>query len=174
MARRPARPSGRKAKAPRASARNSRSGAASRGRTATAGKAKAQGNTRRAAPRRPKARKAAASAPARKRTAAKPRSVVQVRGKSPRLDRARRVLENDVPTPPSSLDLKRQGSAARTGRHEIEERRRHHAGMSPAITAGDVDADLESAYFSGEEAAGGDNPTPDQGIVDDIGRALGV
>jgi hypothetical protein len=70
--------------------------------------------------------------------------------------------------------LKRHGSAVRTGRYEMEERRRQHAGMSPAITAGDVDADLESAYFSGEEAAGGDNPTPDQGIVDDIGRALGV
>jgi hypothetical protein len=84
------------------------------------------------------------------------------------------VLESEVPTPPSSLDMKRQSSAARTGRQEIEQRRRNHASMSPGITGGDVDADLESAYFSGDEAAGGDNPTPDQDIVDDIGRALGV
>ncbi len=46
--------------------------------------------------------------------------------------------------------------------------------MTPAITAGDVDVDLENAYFSGDEAPGGDNPTPDQDVVDDIGRALGV
>jgi hypothetical protein len=49
-----------------------------------------------------------------------------------------------------------------------------HAGMNPAITGGDVDVDLEQAYFSGDEAPGGDNPTPDQDVVDDIGKALGV
>jgi hypothetical protein len=159
MARRPPRPSGRKAKAPRASARTSPSGGRSRSGSATPRKA-----------RKPKKTRGATS----KRKAATPRLSEEIRGKSPRLDRARRLLETEVPTPPSSLDLKRQGSAVRTGRHEMEEFRRQHAGMSPAITAGDVDADLESAYFSGEEAAGGDNPTPDQGIVDDIGRALGV
>jgi hypothetical protein len=37
-----------------------------------------------------------------------------------------------------------------------------------------VDADWESAYSVGDEAPGGDNPTPDQDIVDDIGRAVGV
>ena len=46
--------------------------------------------------------------------------------------------------------------------------------MSSAITGGDVDTDTEDAYFSGDEAPGGDNPTPDQDIVDDIGKALGV
>jgi len=46
--------------------------------------------------------------------------------------------------------------------------------MSPEIAGGDVDVDLEDAYFTGEEVPGGDNPTPDQDIVDDIGRALGV
>jgi hypothetical protein len=46
--------------------------------------------------------------------------------------------------------------------------------MTPAITGGDVDADFENAYFSGDEAPGGDNPTPDQEVVDDIGSALGV
>ena len=46
--------------------------------------------------------------------------------------------------------------------------------MSPDIAAGDVDVDVEDAYFTGDEAPGGDNPTPDQDIVDDIGKALGV
>ncbi len=42
------------------------------------------------------------------------------------------------------------------------------------VVAGDVDADAANAFFSGEEAPGGDTPTPDQDIVDDIGRAMGV
>ena len=46
--------------------------------------------------------------------------------------------------------------------------------MTPGITAGDVDASVEGAYFSGEEAPGGDNSTPDQDVVEEIGRALGV
>jgi hypothetical protein len=70
--------------------------------------------------------------------------------------------------------MNRRGSAARTGRAEMAESLAEHAGMSPAITGGDVDANVENAYFSGDEAPGGDNPTPDQDIVDDIGKALGV
>jgi hypothetical protein len=70
--------------------------------------------------------------------------------------------------------MNRRGSAARTGRAELADEMEEHRGMSPAITGGDVDVDLEDAYFTGDEAPGGDNPTPDQDIVDDIGKALGV
>jgi Family of unknown function (DUF6335) len=94
--------------------------------------------------------------------------------KAPQLDRVRRTLDETVPTPPSSLDMDRHGSAARTGRAEIAESLQDHRGMSPAITGGDVDVDVEDAYFTGDEAPGGDNPTPDQDVVDDIGKALGV
>jgi hypothetical protein len=94
--------------------------------------------------------------------------------KATRLERARRTLEETVPTPPSSLDLRRRGSAARSGREEIAERLLEHKGMSPAITGGDADVDVEDAYFTGDEAPGGDNTTPDQDVVDDIGKALGV
>jgi hypothetical protein len=79
-----------------------------------------------------------------------------------------------VPSPPSSLNMHRRGSAARTGRSEMHENQEQHRGMSPEITAGDVDVDVEDAYFTGDEAPGGDNPTPDQEVVDDIGKALGV
>lgn len=51
---------------------------------------------------------------------------------------------------------------------------RENLGSMQTVTAGDVDVDAENAYFSGDEAPGGDNPTPDQDVVDDIGRALGV
>ena len=97
--------------------------------------------------------------------------------RAPGLDRARRQLrevEESVPGPPSSLDLDRRPSAARSGRHEMYESRREHNEVSPDLTAGDVDADWEDAYSVGDEAPGGDNPTPDQDRVDDIGKALGV
>ncbi len=79
-----------------------------------------------------------------------------------------------LPSPPSSLDLDRRASAARSGRRELRERFNEHTETSPQLTGGDVDADWESAYSVGDEAPGGDNPTPDQDIVDDIGRAVGV
>jgi len=54
------------------------------------------------------------------------------------------------------------------------EKYEEHTETSPELTGGDVDADWESAYSVGDEAPGGDNPTPDQDVVDEIGRALGV
>jgi hypothetical protein len=47
-------------------------------------------------------------------------------------------------------------------------------GTGPKLTGGDVDADWQRAASSGEEAVGGSVATPDQDVVDDIGRALGV
>ena len=77
-------------------------------------------------------------------------------------------------SPPSSLNLDRRASAVRSGRRELRERFDEHTETGPAMTGGDLDADWESAYSVGDEAPGGDNPTPDQDIVDDIGRAIGV
>ena len=51
-----------------------------------------------------------------------------------------------------------------------ENRQVHAIDDAGGITGGDVDVDVEQAYFSGDEAPGGDNPTPDQDIVDDIGK----
>ncbi len=97
--------------------------------------------------------------------------------RSPRLERERKVLreiEEGVPTPPSSLDLDRNPSAARSGRQKLQDSQDDHNETSPVMTGGDVDADWEDAYSVGDEAPGGDNPTPDQDRVDDIGKALGV
>ena len=79
-----------------------------------------------------------------------------------------------VPSPPSSLNMDRSASAARTGRAELAEKLQKHTSTGPALTAGDIDADWESAEAIGDEAPGGDNPTPDQDVVDEIGKALGV
>ncbi len=47
-------------------------------------------------------------------------------------------------------------------------------GVGPRLTGGDVDADWARAESDGEEAVGGSVATPDQNIVDELGRALGV
>ena len=96
--------------------------------------------------------------------------------KAPALNRERRVISDEdfAPSPPSSLDLDRTASAARSGRLELAEKFHEHTETSPVLTGGDVDGDWEAAYSVGDEAPGGDNPTPDQAIVDDIGSALGV
>jgi Family of unknown function (DUF6335) len=157
----------RKAKSPRKSARNVKKRARSRrlakrptGKRKTSIKARG---------RKPAAKPARAVAP----SARKPARAAAPSGKVPRLDRARRTLDDIVPTPPSSLNMDRRGSAARTGRAEMNENLREHHGMTD-VTGGDVDVDVDDAFFTGEEAPGGDNPTPDQDIVDDIGKALGV
>ena len=65
-------------------------------------------------------------------------------------------------------------SAARSGHGELKAALSRHTETSPKLTAGDLDAKWEDAYSVGDEAPGGDNPTPDQDRVDDIGRALGI
>jgi hypothetical protein len=162
----------RKAKRPTKSARSTRKPkpalrSARRPTAKPASRVKAKG--RKAVPINRTTRKAAPQPAAKAQSSKAARAT-----KRPRLDRARRTLDETVPTPPSSLNMNRRGSSVRTGRAEVAESLREHHGMSPDITGGDVDVDVEDAYFTGEEAPGGDNPTPDQDIVDDIGKALGV
>jgi len=129
---------------------------------------------RRRAPKRPAARakaKRPKKSPKKSRKQAAKRPAPD-RGKSPRLDRARRVLTDPVPA--STLDVDRFKGAARSGRQALDRSLHEHSGMTPAITGGDLDADWENAYFSGDEAPGGDNLTPDQDSVEEIGEALGV
>jgi len=90
------------------------------------------------------------------------------------IERDRRILEETVPGPPSTLDFERHASAARSGRAEIREALTEHTEASPRLTGGDVDADWENAFSTGDESPGGDTPTPDQDIVDEIGASLGV
>ena len=98
----------------------------------------------------------------------------------PDLSRQRRRLPDeerlDVHEPASVEPLgdERQLLSARTGHDELNQRLKLHTEASPEITAGDVDARWEDAYATGDETPGGDNPTPDQDRVDEIGKALGI
>jgi uncharacterized protein DUF6335 len=47
-------------------------------------------------------------------------------------------------------------------------------GDSDRLRAGEVDTSALQNAFVGDEAPGGDMPTPDQDLVDEIGRAYGV
>ena len=79
----------------------------------------------------------------------------------------RAVMPSSLAKPPASTGID-------TGRAELRQKVRQHTSTSPALTGGDVDADWGRADTVGDEAPGGDNPTPDQDVVDEIGRALGV
>jgi hypothetical protein len=144
--------------------------APARKRTPVKVKVKAKVNVKAKAPR------TSSAAPPAKRSA--PKAVVRpVARTAPGLNRERRTISEEdrmPPSPPSSLDLNRTASAARSGRRELLDKYAEHTETSPALTGGDVDADWESAYSVGDEAPGGDSPTPDQDIVDDIGKAVGV
>ena len=183
-----ARKSARKSAARKNAARKKTAAVARTRRAAKASKASRPDTARRSGKKASRARKVTRAAKARvagkpstaaRKTAARraphAKRTVTLR-KPPGLDRERRTIQDDdiVPTPPSSLDLDRTASAVRTGRRELRERLDKHTETGPALTAGDVDADWESAYSVGDEAPGGDNPTPDQDVVDDIGKAIGV
>jgi hypothetical protein len=133
---------------------------------------------KKAAPKKPAKRSASAkAATSAKATAAKPARPAAANslaaGKKPNLDRPRKTVA-DIHGIPSSLDMNRSPSAAKSGRAEMRGKLAQSTSGGAAITAGDVDADWQSAETVGDEAPGGDNPTPDQDVVDDIGRALGV
>jgi hypothetical protein len=83
---------------------------------------------------------------------------------------ARGVPEEELQGPPARETVLMHTDAER----QAEEEAREYTQSSPRLTAGDVDADWRRADSVGEEAPGGTVATPDQDVVDDIGRALGV
>jgi hypothetical protein len=81
------------------------------------------------AARKPAARKAPVPRKPARKMASRPKAANAAPAKVPRLERARRTLEETVQTPPSSLNMDRRGSAARTGRAEIAQHLRERHGM---------------------------------------------
>jgi len=82
-----------------------------------------------------------------------------------RKDRNRNGLADDIEPPTPDISA----SAAR-----LANRLREDPLADPTVTAGDVDAQWESAQFSGDESAVASRTTPDNNVVDDIGVAMGV
>src|SRR5215212_2835379 len=167
-------------KASRGAARTSKRSArrpARKARPLRKAKGRSVKKTARKAARRAAAPQSRGRRPAPKNKAKMSRAAAaSTRPKPPGLQRERRRLGEEPVTAsvPSSLNFDRSASSAKSGRDAMLHHRREHNESGPALTGGDVDAEWEDGYSEGDEAPGGDNPTPDQDVVEEIGRALGV
>lgn len=57
---------------------------------------------------------------------------------------------------------------------ELLAQRLRNTAASPQESGGDVDANWEDVNETGSESVGGDSPTPDQSVVEENARAIGV
>lgn len=60
-----------------------------------------------------------------------------------------------------------------SGHQSLIEKLQDHNATSPLLSGGDIDAAWEDAAV-GEETVGGENPTPDQDVVEELGIAVGL
>ena len=84
-----------------------------------------------------------------------------------------RTRRKDEPVAPERQPTS-SGSQAEVGGKQRLEELVEYTSVGPLLSAGDVDANWQGAEDSGEESVGGHAPTPDQDIVDEIGRAAGI
>jgi hypothetical protein len=56
----------------------------------------------------------------------------------------------------------------------LAQRLRNNTAASPRDAGGDLDANWEDVNESGSETVAGDNPTPDQSLVEENAKAVGV
>jgi len=136
-------------------------------RTKTTGAKKAK-PVRKAVRKAPVAKKKVAKKPAPRPKAAAPAAPARL------MRERKRLPEVELEEFSGSGADARLLSSARAGHDELRSELHDHTAASPELTAGDVDAKWQDAYAVGDEAPGGDNMTPDQDRVDDIGKALGV
>lgn len=131
--------------------------------------------------RKARSRRAAAKRATRKRTTGKRTSSKRVTPKRARTKPA--GTERRATSRRARARAKKRPAVTRRRREDSEDRGRtigllrevalHHE-TSPAISAGDLDANWQRAQSAGDEAVGGSVSTPDQDRVDDIGHALGI
>jgi hypothetical protein len=121
--------------------------------------------------------------PVKARVQTKRKARVQAKRKArpqrPRIPRSllreRRTLVAEKPMSPArEVDEHRYLSTEMTGKEELLDRPLEHTETDPVMAGGDLDGDWPRDYLSGDEAPRGENPTPDEGMVDENGRALGI
>jgi hypothetical protein len=86
-------------------------------------------------------------------------------------------LSNDpnyVPDPEIEEFMEEEISRAPKDPDLLAQRLRNNTAASPGDTGGDIDASWEDVNESGTETVAGDNPTPDQSVVEENARAVGV
>ena len=86
-------------------------------------------------------------------------------------------LANDpdyVPDPEIEEFMELEISRAPKDPDLLAQRLRNNTAASPRDAGGDLDADWEDVNASGSETVAGDNPTPDQSLVEENASAIGV
>jgi Family of unknown function (DUF6335) len=88
-----------------------------------------------------------------------------------------RYLANDpdyVPDPEIEEFMELEISRAPKDPDVLAQRLRNNTAASPRDAGGDLDAAWEDVNESGSETVAGDNPTPDQSLVEENASAMGV
>ena len=86
-------------------------------------------------------------------------------------------LSNDpafVPDPEIEAFMEEEIARAPKDPELLAQRLRNNTAASPSDSGGDLDATWEDVNEDGSETVAGDNPTPDQSIVEENARAVGV
>ena len=86
-------------------------------------------------------------------------------------------LANDpdyVPDPEIEEFMELEISRAPKDPEQLAHRLRNNTAASPRDAGGDLDAAWEDVNDSGSETVAGDNPTPDQSLVEENASAMGV
>jgi hypothetical protein len=81
---------------------------------------------------------------------------------------------NFVPDPEIEEFMEMEISQAPKDPEMLAQRLRNNTAASPRDAGGDLDADWEDVNDSGSETVAGDNPTPDQSLVEENALAMGV
>ena len=79
-----------------------------------------------------------------------------------------------VPNPEIEEFMEEEIARAPKDPEQLAQRLRNNTSSSPKDAGGDLDATWEDVNDSGEESVGGDNPTPDQSLVEENANAMGV
>jgi hypothetical protein len=79
-----------------------------------------------------------------------------------------------VPDPEIEQFMEEEISRAPKDPELLAHRMRENTAASPKDSGGDPDATWEDVNDSGEESVSGDNPTPDQSVVEENASAMGV
>ena len=81
---------------------------------------------------------------------------------------------NFIPDPDIEEFMEEEISRSPKDPDLLAQRLRNNTAASPRDTGGDLDANWEDVNDSGSETVGGDNPTPDQSLVEENALAVGV
>lgn len=89
------------------------------------------------------------------------------------IDMGRVESEKFEPTEEVRNEFDEAAQLGSGGQKQLIEKLREHHSTSPELSGGDVDAAWDGADV-GEESVGGENPTPDQDVVEELGKAVGL